>query len=307
MGYAHVLVLQGHYREVLRIYDGDVFRADRTGNLIPHFIAGSGQTIALLRMGHLGEVLRTARTGRALAEKNGTSSLMHKFREAWLRILAFDFGGARRICDAISEAEAKVEPYAGQQRCIGRIAAGYMELHRGEYGRALDHFRLGAEHETAQKFFLRWAWRMTAQMELGNAWLLARNIQNARASADTYLQAALSTADPHLQALAWDLSTRLAMAENNWTGARECIEKALAIVDSFEILVAAWQVHATAWQLCQNLNEYKKAEKYREDAASCILKIANTFEPGEPLRASFLAAPPVARVLGATATGDVQS
>jgi DNA-binding winged helix-turn-helix (wHTH) protein/tetratricopeptide (TPR) repeat protein len=297
MTYAHVLVLRGRYREVLQIYDADVFRADRAGNLIAHFIAGSGRTIALLRMGHLGEVLRTARAGRALAEKNGTSSLMYKFREAWLRMLAFDFAGARQICDGISEAEAKVEPYAGQQRCIGRVAAGYMELHRGDYGRALEHFRLGAEREAAQKFFLRWAWRMTAQMELANTWLLAGNIQNARASADTYLQSALSTADPHLQALAWDLKTRVAMAENDWTGAREYVLRALAIVNEFEILIAAWQTHATAWQLYQHDKEHKTAETSRAHAEKCILKIANSFDPDELLRATFLAAAPIRRIL----------
>lgn len=43
-------------------------------------------------------------------------------------------------------------------------------------------------------------------------------------------------------------------------------------------------------------------ETNRERAESCILKIANSFAPDEPQRASFLSAPPVARFLGAAAT-----
>jgi hypothetical protein len=35
----------------------------------------------------------------------------------------------------------------------------------------------------------------------------------------------------------------------------------------------------------------------RERAETCIFTIANSFAPDEPLRATFLAAPPVRRVL----------
>jgi len=246
-------------------------------------------------MGYLGEVLRISRTGRELAEKNGSSSLLYQFRESWLRMLAFDFEGARRICDALTGGMA--ESFAGQQRTIGRIAAGYMKLDCREYGQALEQFRLAAECEAAQKFFLRWAWRMTAQLESGNAALLSGNIVRARAAAETSLVSALSTSDPHLQALAWDLKTRVAMAEDDWMGAKEYIQHALAIVDKYEILIAAWQTYATAWQLYRHARDHKKAETHRERAEACILKIANSFEPEEPLRATFLAAAPVRRIL----------
>jgi len=138
---------------------------------------------------------------------------------------------------------------------------------------------------------------MMAQLELSNAWLLSGNMQNARTAADGFLESALSTADPHLQALAWELKTRVAMAEDDLKGARECIQQALAIVDKFEILVAAWQAHGTAWQLYQQVKEHKTAETNRERAETCILKIANSFALDEPLRATFLAAAPVRRIL----------
>jgi hypothetical protein len=87
------------------------------------------------------------------------------------------------------------------------------------------------------------------------------------------------------------------MAENDLRGVRESIQQALAIVDKYEILVAAWQVYATAWQLYRHVKEHKTAETNRERAETCILKIANSFGPDEPLRATFLAAAPVRRVL----------
>jgi hypothetical protein len=78
---------------------------------------------------------------------------------------------------------------------------------------------------------------------------------------------------------------------------RESIEQALAIVKEFEILVAAWRVHATAWELYRHAKEQKLAETHRECAENCVLKIANSFAPEDPLCANFLAAVPVRQIL----------
>jgi len=80
---------------------------------------------------------------------------------------------------------------------------------------------------------------------------------------DDLLESALSTADPHLQALAWEMKTRVAMAEQDWMGAREYLQQAVVIVEKFEVLVAAWQVHATAWQFYRHTKEDKPAEASR--------------------------------------------
>ena len=47
------------------------------------------------------------------------------------------------------------------------------------------------------------------------------DLSNARISADDFLESALSTADPFLQALAWDLKARVSMAESNFCGRPE--------------------------------------------------------------------------------------
>jgi len=295
----HVLALQGRYREALDLIDALETAVSRTGHgisLIPHVGATSGRTLILLRMGRLGDVLRITQVGRESADENIARSWLLTFREAWLRILVFDYEGAHRICEAIVQTRGDYHP--GQPHTISQIAAGHMALDRRDYGRAIEYFRQIHDPEVTTKFFLHWIWRMTARLESGNAWLLSGHILNARSVADGFLESALSTADPHLQAPAWDLKARVAMAENNLECARESIQQALAIVGKFEILVAAWQVYATAWQLYQRVKEHKTAETNRERAETCILKIANSFAPDEPLRTTFLAAAPVRRVLG---------
>jgi hypothetical protein len=305
MIYAHVLVLQGNYREAFEVFEAGLPKMDQATSLMTHFFALSGKTIGLLRVGQLGEVLRIVRAGRDMAEKNGNDPWLFNFREAWLRTLVLDFDGTRRICDAILQ--AKAEYPTGQPDTIARIAAGYsrvaaayVELGLHEYDHAIEHFRQVRNPELTPKFFLHWIWRMTAQLGLSNVWLLSGNILNARLEADLFLESALSTADPHMQALAWEMKTRVAMAEKEWIGAREYVQQALAIVEKFEVLVAAWQVHATAWQLYLHAKDDKTAEANRERSEACILKIANSFARDEPLRASFLSAPPIARVLGAS-------
>jgi hypothetical protein len=79
--------------------------------------------------------------------------------------------------------------------------------------------------------------------------------------------------------------------------ARESIRQALALVEKSEIEFAAWQVYATAWQLHQRLKERQTAETNRQRAEASILKIADSFDSHEPLRATFLAAANVRQVL----------
>jgi len=43
------------------------------------------------------------------------------------------------------------------------------------------------------------------------------------------------------------MKTRIAMAEEAWEAAADPLRDALSIVEKFEVPVAAWQVHSSAW------------------------------------------------------------
>ena len=296
IAYAHVLVLKGSYKEAMELSEGSVSNVVHGVNAMAHFGALSTKTSALLRMGQLGKVLQITKSGRTTPEENMALYWLLSFREAWVRTLAFDFEGARRICQATGKTGG--EHPDSQAQTIDQMAAGYIALQAGDYDEALAHFSNVHEPPVCEKFFLHWAWRMMARLESINVRILAGDLSNAHAAADGYLQSALAVADPQMRALAWDMKARLALAECDLTGARECIEQALAIVEEFEILVAAWQTFATASQINQHAREHKAAEMYRVRAESCILKIADSFESEEPLRATFLAAAPVRQLLG---------
>ena len=87
------------------------------------------------------------------------------------------------------------------------------------------------------------------------------------------------------------------MAEEDWEGAEKCVEAGLAILAKFEIPNAAWRLHGTGWDLQRVLKNDEAAESHRKSAEVCLRKLANSFEPEEPLRASLLGTVAVGRLL----------
>lgn len=214
--------------------------------------------------------------------------------EAWLRLLCFDFEGVRRVAKITMASD--VESHAIWTRTAARIAAGYADIYRGNHEKARESFAEVRDSEITPNFFLHWHWRMHAELGATEACLAAGDIPNARREADGFLQSALSVADPNLRAFAWEINSRVARAERNAQQARECIDQALAVVDEFEIPVSGWQIHRTAWDVCRDEGDPGKAESHRLRASKLIMKIADSFERDEPLRASFLGIPPIRRI-----------
>jgi DNA-binding winged helix-turn-helix (wHTH) protein len=300
IAYAHVALLKGNYAETLDLCDrseseASISRVGHVVNFLVNFGAISARSITFLYRGELGKVLQMTQAARASPDENLALYWQASFRQAWLRTQVFDFEGARRICEETGQVGGEHPIFYGQT--IHQMAVGYLALHGGNYPQAIEYFRDVYEPAVPTKFFLHWWWRLIARLESSNACLMAGSLSGARTAADDFLGSALSTADPHLHALAWDVKARVAMAENNFADAREHILQALAPVEKLEIPIAAWQTYATAWQFHERLKEHKKAEANRERAESCVLKIANSFAPDEPLRAKFLDARAVRQIL----------
>jgi hypothetical protein len=147
------------------------------------------------------------------------------------------------------------------------------------------------------KFFLQWFWRLHALLGLTNVWLAAGSLGRARSDADRFLASALSTAEPNVHALGWDAQARVSMAEKDWQGADRDIERGLAVLERFDVPTVAWRLHATRSELYRRSRNGDAAEVHRARAERVIQSLANSFEPDEPLRSSFLAAGPVRRLL----------
>jgi tetratricopeptide (TPR) repeat protein len=293
--FAHLQVLRGDYADALENLGADVpTEIDSTTTMVPMF-ALSARTLALLYSGRLGELLRLLHAATDLAEQNGNQPWLFVFREAWLRSVIMDFAGARALCEGITA--RSTDPYwHGPAQSVGGVAGGYAALEQGKYDDASRSFARVLDPEKTPKFVLHWYWRMQAELGLSNVLLASGNLRTARVAADRFLESAVATAEPNLHALAWELRARVAMAEKDWNGAEENIEKALAVVSTFEIPTAAWRVHATRSDLHRRAHRETAAEAERARAEAIILALADSFTPDEPLRHAFLAAAPVRRM-----------
>ena len=296
MHYAHLHPLQGRYQEALKIAEDGILKISETTNTVAYLLALGAKAVALMHLGRLGNAFHVMRTAIERAEKNGSDPWVLKIREAWLRTVGMDFEGAQQICEAMVHVNSGYP--TGQPKAIGWVAAGNAALGRAEYEEALQKFRQVIDKDLTPKFFLHWYWRIHAQFGLVNTWLAAGNLENARVEAGRLLEAALATADPSLQVLAWEANARLGMAEKNWQYAEKSVQNGEVILGKFEIPTAAWRLDGTAWEFYQQTKNQEAAEAHRKRADACIMKIANSFAPEEPLRATFLAAAPVRRILG---------
>jgi len=294
--HSYLLLLQGGYRRVLTDLEANSPKTDETYSLIEYFFSLSTKTIGLLFSGQFGDLLRVLREGQERARKNGNDPWLLNFREAWLRILIFDYEGAYRLCADVTGGSVLYP--TGQPETLARLARGYKYVQKTQFERAIRTFEEIIDPGITPKFFLHWFWRMQAHLAIGNAWLTSGNFTKARVAADRFLKEARSTAEPNLNALAWELQARVAIAEDNLPGARKATKQALKVVENSDLPVTAWTVHATAWEINLLDRNAKAAEAHRVRAAEQILAQADSFEPDEPLRKSFLSAPSVSRILG---------
>ena len=107
-----------------------------------------------------------------------------------------------------------------------------------------------------------------------------------------------ATAEHTWQALAWEANARVAMAELDLTRAQDCIAKGLSAMEGFEVPLASWRVHATAFELYQNSGNRDLAERHLAFSRETVMKLANSLPTEEPLRQTYLSAPVIRKIVG---------
>ena len=65
---------------------------------------------------------------------------------------------------------------------------------------------------------------------------------------------------------------------------------------SVELPLAAWRAYATASEIFRARGKNDWADRAIQLAEKAVLRIANSFDPDEPLRTTFLSAEPVQRI-----------
>jgi DNA-binding winged helix-turn-helix (wHTH) protein/tetratricopeptide (TPR) repeat protein len=262
----------------------------------------------LLFLGEWGEALREIEDTIVMVDKNAQSTWGQALRlyQAWVHLHAMDFAGALAICNSAlplvkdpkpRPAPDSATPYPFEfWMCL--VLTGIAETELGNYESALEHLLVAQADMGSQEIMIGWYWRMPLEFALAELWLAKGDLARARPQAERFLEIALTNAERTWQALAWEVNARVAIAELDATRARDCIATGLSTMEGFEVPLAAWRVHATAFELYQNSGHRDLAGRHLALSRDTILKLANSLPEEEPLRKIFLSAPMVRKVLG---------
>jgi DNA-binding winged helix-turn-helix (wHTH) protein/tetratricopeptide (TPR) repeat protein len=287
--YAHVQWTQGDYAGACRTARAGIPRSIENDNLVVYLSAHSSLAQALLHLGNWGELLEVVSTALDVAQKNGNVPWLGIFRAtlAWLRFHAGDIAGALQLSESLLSTHR--EENAGQVETMARVTAGFASLESGALDQAQKYFTDVSERPARPRFFMDWYWRLEARLGMANLLLARGETSKAAAEAEGLLQSALSTADPALQALAWQINASAAQAQGDPDRALTCLNEALAIGDASGVPFAAWRVHRTASELYGKAGNRTKSEEHRARADRIIGELADSLPAAEPLRRSLLA------------------
>jgi tetratricopeptide (TPR) repeat protein len=175
---------------------------------------------------------------------------------------------------------------------------GSAETALGNYESALEHLLVALADMDRPGPTCTWYWRMPLEHALTELWLAKGDRGQARPQAERFLAITLATAEHMWQALAWEANARVAMAELDLPTAQDCIAKGLSAMEGFEVPLAAWRVHATAFELHRNSGNRDLAARHLALSREIIMKLANSLPAEEPLRHIFLSAPMIRKILG---------
>jgi tetratricopeptide (TPR) repeat protein len=231
---------------------------------------------------------------------------------AWVHLHAMDFAGVLAICNStlplIRDPELRLPPDCSSPRPVIRLCLlliGAAETALGNYESALEHLLLAREEMDRTAIMLGWYHRMQLESALTELWLAKGDLVQARRQGESFLKIALATAEHTWHGLAWEVNARIAITELDLSKAQDYIDGGLSAMEGFEVPLAAWRVHATAFELHQNLGNRDLAQRHLALSRETITKLANSMSAEEPLRHTFLSAPEIRKILdgGETPTG----
>jgi DNA-binding winged helix-turn-helix (wHTH) protein/tetratricopeptide (TPR) repeat protein len=300
IGLAYYLRNYSEYRQALQCAEEglDAFLAsyEATPHLSWTFLVYLDLTFTSgVFLGFWGHTLRRGEQHFEAIRKNG-DSLMSRVAESeklFLQIHAMDFVGARQLVE--SNAPMLMPILALRRHCL--ISAGAAEVGLGNPERALEQLLTCKNEMDHQPAMADWYFRLPMQLAIAEAWLTRGDLERARVEAAEFLRVSLATGERTYRALAYEVITRLAMAESDLDRAQDSLIKALQEMEGYEVPLAHWRVHGTAAELHRALGNREFAERHRESSSATIMKLANSLPTDEPLRKTFLSAPLVRKIL----------
>jgi len=247
-------------------------------------------------LGEWGEALRRIEQRVEMVERNGDrqSAIIAGLMRSRVQIYAMDFAGAQHFLESSLPLLTSIPHHAR----LWMTWAGSAEAGLGNHDQALKHLLRCRNDMEQEPLITDWYNRLPLQRALTEAWLSKGDLEKARVEAEEFLKVTLATGDRTFRALAFEVNARVVTAEGDLPRARDCITQAVQAMEGYEVPLAHWRAHATAYELYQRMKQRDAAKKHRELSRATIMKLVNSLPVEEPLRRIFLSAPAIRKILG---------
>jgi ATP/maltotriose-dependent transcriptional regulator MalT len=115
-------------------------------------------------------------------------------------------------------------------------------------------------------------------------WLAAGDLGQAQTTASRLHEVTMSAPDRPFLALSLSTKAKIAVLTGNIQAARSQLFEAISIVRHARLPLAARHVYATVADLYENLGDAARAIKWRCRSQRTVESLANSLQPGDPLR-----------------------
>jgi tetratricopeptide (TPR) repeat protein len=275
-------------------------------------------------LGRLGATQRCLRDALRLAEASGSAFAELGFRilQARLHEEAGDFAGVLACCN---ETKAIIEDNrhhyvdrkplrAAARLSHGLVLEGRAHVKLGHYSTANECLSEARRLIDDEPELADWHLRLPLYLALAEYWLAQGELSRAREFALALHDQAGPPPERTYLALAHALLAEIAMAGRDWDGANRGIERAVEAMHPLppdrglwqvyglvpsatpaegsetSAPLAAWRVYLTAERLYSGQGRSAEAKHWRERSHAARQRLAASFDPDDPLRATLTTA-----------------
>ena len=169
---------------------------------------------------------------------------------------------------------------------------------RGAHDAALEQLLTLRDEMERQPLMEDFRYQMRLQWAFSEIWRAKDNLPQARLESERFLIATHATDERTWRVQALDSNAKLAIAEADLPRALDCMKKALLEMEGFELPLASWRLHETAFHIYERMGNRDRAESHLQLSRATIETLANSMPIEEPLRKIFMSAPAIRTILG---------
>ena len=257
--------------------------ARMVGDVYLFTVYNTVEAFALLYLGEWGKVQESVTSTLAMAERNVNpqASALCRVTLGFLYAEAQEFGSAAGHAEDAHNPMIEANPFSFfLVRTL--LAKAYIGL--GNLPLARQHLDAIERRTEADGVPLDLLIVPQHLMNCCAYWLAVGDLGQAQTTASRLHEVTMSAPDRPFLALSLSTKAKIAVLTGNPQAARSQLAEAISIVRHARLPLAARHVYATVADLYENLGDAARAIKWRCRSQQVVESLANSLQPGDPLR-----------------------